>query len=238
MIENTKAIVINALKFGETSLIVTCYTKKKGRKSYILKGILKSKRGKLKSAYFQPLMHLMITANHNNSGKLNHIKEVEVLSFYQHIYTDVKKQCIALFISEVLFSAIQEEEANENLFQYLETALQWLDLHQNSSDFHLLFLLNLTKYLGFYPAISNSEMRFFNLENGAFTNYESKNNLAGDKLILFKQLLGINFDALNKLNYNAQSRQMILLILVQYYELHLSGFKKPKSLAVLKSVFS
>ena len=75
MIEVTKAIVINTIKYGDTSLIATCYTENCGLKTYMLKGVLKAKKAKIKTAYFQPLMQLNLTANHNNKGSLNSIRD-------------------------------------------------------------------------------------------------------------------------------------------------------------------
>lgn len=238
MIETTKAIVINTIKYGDTSLIATCFTKSKGLKTYMLKGVLSSKKGKIKTAYFQPLMQLNITANHNNKGSLNSIREVEVINFYDSIYADIKKQSIALFLAEVLYYSIKEEEQNISLFEYLETSLLWLDTHNSIANFHLLFLLNLTKYLGFYPETISLDLQYFDLLEGRFIDKSKFNSVSGEKLIQFKRLLGINFDVLHELNFNSINRQMILSILIQYFEIHISGFRKPKSLDVLKSVFN
>lgn len=238
MIETSNAIVINTIKYGDTSLITTCYTKNFGIKAYMLKGVLKSKKGKLKPAYFQPLMQLHLTANHNNKGNLNSIRDLEVLNFYNSIYTDIKKQTIALFLAEIIYYSIREEEKNSTLYQYLEASFLWLDTHTNISNFHLLFLLNLTKYLGFYPKINSINNLYFDLLEGEFINSSKLNTVSGDNLVQFKKLLGINFDALHTINLSASNRQAILSILVQYFELHLEGFKKPKSIKVLKSVFS
>lgn len=238
MLEKTKAIVLHSLKYGDTSLITTCYTEKCGVKSYMLKGVLKSKKAKIKPAYFQPLMQLNLTANHNNKGALNSIRDLEVSHFYTSIHTDIKKQAIAMFLAEVLNFAIKEEEPNKHLFQYLETSFLWLDTYSNISNFHLLFLLNLTKFLGFYPDLNDNDFNHFDLLEGRFTFKPNHHTVSGEELIQFKKLLGINFDAIDRVIFNSESRQLVLSILIQYFELHLNGFRKPKSLNVLKSIFS
>ncbi|WP_457618241.1 DNA repair protein RecO [Lutibacter sp.] len=238
MIETTKAIVIKTIKYGDTSLIVTCYTKKCGIKTYLLKGILKSRKAKIKPAYFQPLMQLNLTVNHNNKGGLNSIRDIEILHFYNSMYTDIKKLTIALFLAEIVYYAIREEEQNKTLYKYLETSFLWLDTHDNISNFHLLFLLNLTKFLGFYPEMNLSDKVYFDLLEGNFTNFKKVNLVKGNNLIQFKKLLGINFEVLHTIDFSATNRQVVLSILIQYFELHLGGFRKPKSLAILKSVFS
>ncbi|SDW06541.1 DNA replication and repair protein RecO [Lutibacter oricola] len=238
MLQTTKAIVLNSIKYGETSLISTCYTENYGVKTYMIKGVLKSRKGKFKAAYFQPLTQLNLEANHNTKGALNSIRELQVSTFYTSIYTDIKKQSIALFLAEILFYSIKEEEENKSLFKYLETSFMWLDTHNNIANFHLLFLLNLTKFLGFYPEVSSGEKMYFDLTEGRFTSTRNYNCVYGGKLTLFKKVLGTNFDAIHKVDLNAAERQEILLILIKYFELHLSGFKKPKSLEVLKSIFN
>lgn len=238
MVETTPAIVIHTLKYGDTSLIATCYTQNCGIKTYMLKGVLKAKKAKVKPAYFQPLMQLILTANHNTKGKLNSLRDVEIKSFYSSIYSDIKKQTIALFLSEILYYSIREEEQNIQLYRYLEASFLWMDTHDNISNFHLLFLLNLTKYLGFYPEANSKENLYFDLLEGTFTNENKFNSVWGENLVQFKKLLGINFDMIHTINFNAANRQAVLSVLIQYFELHLSGFRKPKSLDVLKSVFS
>ncbi len=237
MLSTTKAIVLSAIKYGDADLIVKCYTQV-GLKSYMLKGVLKSKKGKLKAAYFQPLTHLELVAKHNNKGNLNFIKEVKISYPYSTVPFDIVKQTMVLFLSEVLVKSIYEEEQNNQLFEYIETALIWLDTNGEVANFHLLFLLNLTKHLGFYPEKEDTNSIFFDLEEGRFTNSIPRNNIVtGENLTYLKALLGINFEGLYTLKFNGLIRQSILDILIRYFELHLPGFHRPKSLAILKTVF-
>ncbi len=237
MQQKTKAIVINSIKYADTSLITHCYTEELGIKSYLLKGILTSKKGRLKKAFFQPLTQLEIIANHNNKGHLNSIKEARIINHYQSLHTDIRKQSITLFLSEVLHSCLREEETNQTLFQYLETSLIWLDSHDDIANFHLLFLLHLTKYLGFYPEV-NHKNNFFDLAEGKFvTKPTSKYFIQSPEINTFKILLGTSFDTLQNITLNSLQRQKILDMLIQYISLHLHTFKTPKSLSVLHSIF-
>lgn len=235
----TKAIVLISLKYGDTSLIVKAFTASDGLKSYLLKGVLTSKRGKLKSAYFQPLSQLELVANHKNKGTLESIREVKVNYHYQTLHTDISKNAMALFLAEVLGNSVREEERNEPLFEFLEASLQWFDTHEAISNFHLYFLIRLTKYFGFYPDTNDMGTACFDLQEGEFTNTPSLNPiLTGENLSFFKRFLGINFDEVQRIKMNKTNRQELLKSLVLYYELHLQGFRKPKSLAVLNEVFS
>lgn len=234
----TKAIILSSLKYGDTSLIVKAFTLSDGIKSYLLKGVLTSKRGKLKSAYFQPLTQLEIVAVHRNKGTLESIREAKVEYHYHSIHSDIGKNAIALFLAEMLGSSIHEEEYNEELYFFVEAALQWLDSHEEISNFHLYFLVALTKYLGFYPDLSNRSAKYFDLLEGEFTDHISLNPvLVGQNLEYFKGLLGINFDAVQTIKMNKSARQELLKCIVLYFELHLPGFRRPRSLSILNQVF-
>ncbi|TVZ56214.1 DNA replication and repair protein RecO [Lutibacter sp. Hel_I_33_5] len=238
-IVSTKAIVLSSLKYSDSSLIVKCYTEKEGLKSYLIRGVLKAKKGNIKAAYFQQLTQLQIIATHKPTSNLNTLKEVHIVHPYKTIYTDIVKQSVVLFLSEVLSKTIQEEEENLPLYSFLETAFIWLDTHEKISNFHLLFLLNLTKFLGFYPDLIDKEKLGFNLMEGRFTDAtHEKLIITGNNLTLLKKLLGINFDAIEKVSFSKHERQQILQMIIRYFELHLDGFKSPKSLDILKVVFS
>lgn len=238
MVETTQAIVIHSIKYGDSDLITSCYTKSKGIKSYLLRGILKSTKGKVKKAYFQPLTQLFITANHRKKSNLNFIKDAEINHFYESIHSDIKKQAIAVFIAEILHYSIKEEEANTALFSYLETSFLWLDTHEHIANFHIIFLLNLSKYLGFYPDLSGKETLYFDLLDGKYTYKKTPFVILGEKLTLLKTMLGTNFEASHKVDLSAHQRQELLLVLVRYFDLHISNFKEPKSLSILKMIFN
>jgi DNA repair protein RecO (recombination protein O) len=238
-IVHTKAIVLSALKYGDTSLIVKCYTEEEGVKTYLIRGVLKPKKKGIKVAYFQPLTQLKIIANHNTKNTLNAIKEVQVCNPYKTIYSDIVKQSMVLFLSEVLSSSIQEEEQNKTLYSYLETAFIWLDTHDKIVNFHLLFLLNLTGFLGFYPDLSEKDKKGFNLLEGNFSDStEDKNVIYRNDLHQFKKLLGINFNRLEFVSYGKEERQLVLQMIMKYFKLHLDSFRNPKSLQILETVFS
>ena len=235
----TKAIVLNSLKYGDTSLIVKCYTQEEGVKTYLIRGVLKPKKSGLKAAYFQPLTQLRIVANHNSKNTLNAIKEVQVIHPYKTFHTDIVKQSVVLFLSEVLSNSVQEEEQNLALYEYLETAFIWLDLHDRVANFHLLFLLNLTGFLGFYPDTSEKNKKGFDLLEGVFSdNIHEKNVISKNAFYQFKKLLGIIFDTLENVTYSKEERQLVLQVIIQYFKLHLDSFRNPKSLQVLETVFS
>lgn len=233
----TKAIVIYSLKYQEKSLIVKCFTLSDGLKSYFVRNAFSSGRSSQKIAYFQPLTLLEIDAVHKNKGTLENFKDVKIATPFHSIHSDVVKSTIVMFISEMLHHSIHEEEKNESLFSFLETALDWLDNHNETANFHLILLLEITKYLGFYPDVSNIEQPFFEMTEGVFSPFHAISSLSEQETGLFRKLIALRFDHSQKA-FHVVERQQLLKILIDYYSFHLDGFKKPKSLEVLKEVFS
>ncbi|MEY3499218.1 MAG: hypothetical protein RL308_887 [Bacteroidota bacterium] len=237
MLVKTKAIVISSIKFQEKSLIVKCFTLSDGLKSYFVRDAFSSRKSNQKIAYFQPFSILEVEAIHKNKGTLENFKEIKLATPFQTIHSDIIKSTIVLFLSEMMHYSIHEEEKNEALFTYLETALLWLDAHDDMANFHLIFLLGATKYLGFYPDISDIDLLFFEMTEGIFTPFNAISSLSEHETALFKKLLSLKFDTDQK-TFHIIERQLLLKILIDYYSFHLEGFRRPKSLDVLKEVFS
>lgn len=237
MLVKTKAIVISSIKYQEKGLIVKCFTQSDGLKSYFVRDAFSSRKSNQKIAYFQPLSILEIEAVHKNKGTLENFKEIKLAIPFQTIHNDVIKSTIVMFLSEMLHFSIQEEETNEPLFVFLETALTWLDTHDEVANFHLIFLLETTKFLGFYPDVSEIDLPYFEMSEGVFTVFHAIRSLTQHESNLFKKLLDLKFENDQKM-FHTTERQILVRILIEYYSAHLDSFKKPKSLDVLKEVFS
>jgi DNA repair protein RecO (recombination protein O) len=237
MLVKTKAIVISSLKYQEKSLIVKCFTLSDGLKSYFVRDAFSSRKSNQKIAYFQPFSILEIEADHKNKGTLENFKEIKLAIPFQTIHNTVTKSTIVLFLSEMMHYSIHEEEENDALFTYLETALLWLDAHDEIANFHLIFLLEATKYLGFYPDNTDIDLPYFEMTEGIFTPFNAISSLSEHETQLFKKLLELKFESDLK-TFHIIERQILLKILIDYYSFHLEGFRKPKSLDVLKEVFS
>ena len=136
----------------------------------------------------------------------------------------------------MLHNCIREEEQNENLFAFLETTLLWLDTHDEVANFHLMLLMEITKFLGFYPDVSNDDCAFFEMTEGMFVPFHGITCLTEPETLLFRKLKDLKFDSDQKV-FNGKERQILLKILLDYYTFHFDGFKKPRSLEVLKEVF-
>jgi DNA repair protein RecO (recombination protein O) len=141
-----------------------------------------------------------------------------------------------LFICDVLTQVIKEEEKNNDLFVFIETSLMWLDNQENFSNYHLIFLVEITKYLGFYPDLETINNNYFECIEGKFIVSNTNTTLNLTESNLLKTLFLLKFNE-SKNIFNQQERQVLLKIILQYFKTHIQGFKEPKSLEILKEIF-
>ncbi|WP_299777520.1 DNA repair protein RecO [uncultured Formosa sp.] len=239
MFYSSSAIVLSKLKYRDNDLIVSCYTKDFGVVSFLLRGVLKSRKGKARVAYFQLLSQIQIDADFKQNRSLQTLKDVKINVLYSTLHTQVVKSTIVMFLADVLAIVLKEEEADTELFEFLETALLFLDETSDPANFHLVFLVQLTRFLGISPDTSSSDYNYFNLSTGQFEKQSTSiYSITGDNLKYFKISLGILFDDLQAMKMNSKQRQSFLDTLLLYYELHLGHFRKPKSLAIFTQVFN
>ncbi|MGA1029089.1 MAG: DNA repair protein RecO [Flavobacteriaceae bacterium] len=238
--ETTEALVIQTLKYGDSSLIAHCYTLRHGLQSYMLKGILSAKRKNvLPKSYFQPLSLLEIEAPLQPPNRLGYIKEARVSYSFQKLPFVIVKSTMALFLAEILFQVLQEEaQPNPDLFHFLKQSMIILDQSDRIGFFHLVFLIQLSNYMGFFPLIENEHHPFFDLQNGCTTAVApTQHFLEGSLKNTWVTLCGMKFDNEKTIQCNKSDKKRLLEQLLLYYQIHLQRFKMPKSLPVLHELF-
>jgi len=239
MYYNTKAIVLSSLKFKDADLIVKCYTESVGTVSFMVKGVLKSKKGKLRPATFQVFNILNIEFLHRNKGQLEYFKEVKVEKHLNSIHTNVYKSSLVMFTSEILKTVIFEEEANPALFKYLEESILYLEKANLFANFHISFLVKLSSFLGFSPHnATQGNQIYFNLNEGHFEDTETKYTLSYSHSSILSKFLSSSLMESDNIKLDKEDRKDFLKIMIYYFELHIDGFKKPKSLEVIESIFN
>src|SRR5690625_1544412 len=215
---NTQAIVLSAIKYSDADLIVTCYTKSDGIKTYHVRGVLKSRRGKLKASSFLPFTQLDIVARHRNKGTMEYLNETKINVPYNTLHTDVIKSSLVMFLSEVLKSVIREEEANPALFSFMQTALIDMDERESVGNFHIYFLLALTRYLGFFPD-ANSQGLYFNMLEGTFQDTRTNAYCAQNQSTAILYSMLNDLESIHDMPLSKTLRKNLLTLLLTYYQL-------------------
>ncbi len=240
MILKTSGIVLHHIKYRESGIIAHVFTRELGRQSLLIQGI-RGKKSKGKLSLFQPLYILDLEIYHKPYQSLHRIKEVRNLSPYLSIPHNILKTSIGLFLAEILYHCLKSEEKEPDLFDFLVNSFQILD-HSNSgiSNFHLVFLLKLSRFLGFYPNLSGLDDPFcFDLKDGIFRISPPNHPfyLSRTHTIIFKDLLELNYEQLKNFSMSNKVRSEMLENIVDYYKLQEQTVAGIKSIKILREVF-
>lgn len=240
MIQKVRGIVLHHLSYGDTSIIVQFYTHLYGRTAVMIKGA-RGQRKNRRISLFHPLALLDLEMDYKENRDLQQIREARPIVPLHGLMSDPVKSTIALFLSEVLYRTIRENEANPNLFDYLENSIQYFDLmKEGASLFHLHMLVHLTRFLGFRPkAPDKTGAYWFDMETGTFSEVRSikENHLEPLLAEVLITLLQSTPDQLAEMKIPKNIRNQLIEKLLTYYSLHLQGMGTIKSHSVLKAVF-
>ena len=239
MDDTIQGIVLQSIRYGDTSLIVKVFTRNHGLRSYMVKGVF-NRGSKNHVALFQNL-HLInyIEAGKPNKGSLGYLKDVQLSNVYQSIPFVMNKSAISMYVSELLTKTITEQEQNEPLYDFIMKSLLWLDLvDQDYANFPLFFTLELTRYLGFYPKTNHETGYCFDMMEGSFAHdyplhpyyfdAETANTLS--------QLLNAGIDDACRLPLRVSQRRELLDGLIVFMRLHAPVMNDFHSHEVLKTV--
>lgn len=238
MIHKTSGLVLHTTKYSESGLIVKVYTLDFGLQSYFFYSG-KNKRSKNK-ALFQPLALVEILATSSGKGHLQRITEINSIHPYSEIPYNIIKSSIVMFLNEVLYRSLKEAHPDEDLFEFLKNSLLILDLRtENSASFHIYFLIQLSRYLGFYPQGQWSpENSYFDLKEGRFSNLIPSHSWYLNKVNseTMYSLINSSYDSFHRLTILKNQRKELLDFLITYYKLHIASFGEIKSQTVLEEV--
>ncbi|MFP4556658.1 MAG: DNA repair protein RecO [Bacteroidales bacterium] len=240
MIEKAKSIALHSVRYGESSLIAYVYTREFGRATFMVNSAYGKGKGAKKAVFFQPLS-LLNTVFYKGKG-MGRLKEVTPYYNLTTIPANARKRAIALFISEIIYKAIREEESNPFLFDYIELSIKTLDtMEKGVANFHLLFLAHLSKYLGFYPNGNYSEdTPYFDIKNGSFVNLQPAHPLffSPQHSELLSLSLKTPFSKSDSIPLNGMQRAGFLDQIFKFYAYHLDSLHNINSLAILSQIFS
>lgn len=241
MLAKSSVIALHSVRFGEKSLVAYVYSEQYGRLTLMVNSAFGKSKSGGKAIFFQPLSILSTVFYHSEKKGMHRLKEVTPSVTFHSIPYDPVKRAIALFIGEIIYRVVREEEENPPLYIFLNNTIQVLDLlSKGVSNFHLLFLVQLTRYLGFSPGNSWSTLRqYFDFKNGLFVASEPSHPLffARENSELLGRLLSISYNDVADIELSHNQRNAFLDALLSFYAVHISGMGGIRSLPVLTQVF-
>jgi DNA repair protein RecO (recombination protein O) len=222
MLHKTRGIVFRFTKYGDSSIIVTIFTELFGIQTYIVNGV-RSKSAKGKIALYQPLTLLDLVVYYKENASIKRIKEIKCLHQYQTVSTSIRKSSLAIFMNEILNKAVKDESHASEIFEFLLSSLVLLD-HQedNIENFHLIFLIKLSRFLGFGAHQAEEILGVRMLDQ--------------EEEIILNRLLSADFT--ESVSMTNDQRRNLLEAILRFYTLHIEALGEIRSIQILKEVMN
>jgi len=240
MLTKTDAIVLHAFKYGETRMIIDMFTRSHGRLSFVA-ALPKSGRGKVKKQLFQPLTLLVVDSDVRPRLQLQKLSGAALMVPLPQLQAHPAKLSITLFLGEFLYHALKGEQQNEPLFSYITSSLRWLDGAGGPvANFHLVFLMHLSRFLGFYPNLEGyREGSNFDLRASAFTTDLPPHHdvLMAGEAAKVQLMMRMDYATMHLFRLTRHDRRRLLDVILAYYRIHLPAFPELHSLDVLQQLW-
>lgn len=228
-------ILLKRISFSETSLIVTLFTRQHGTKAYLFPG------GKKKNAnILQPLALLELETFQRPDSELGKIAKISSEYVYQTIPFHPIKSGIAFFFAELLASCLKSEDQDSQSFEFLSQEMEYFDQLDQLGNYPAWFLLEFTHYIGCTPHSADDTPHYLDLIDGTLTNAKPFNHayIKNSSVNWMHQLLALPKAEGLTLPISKPERKQLLRDILTYYTHHVDGFKTPKSLEVLETIWA
>jgi DNA repair protein RecO (recombination protein O) len=241
MLHKTRGIVLKTTLYSESSVVVKIFTEKFGIQSYLINGVKKPK-AKIPMNILQPLHLLEMVVYHKSTTQIQRVSEARPSPVFRTIPYHVIKNTIVQFLNEVLYKSVHQQHTDEHLFDFIYSAINWFDeTDEPNVNFHLAFLLKLTRFLGFAPHFkSRADQIYFDLQEGELTSLPPVHPYYIDKIDAdyLSELFYCPLEKLNDIEINNVKRRFLLDKILVYYTLHAASFGQIRSHQILEDVLS
>lgn len=240
MLHKTQAVVLSITKYNDRFSIVHLFTRNFGRVAYLLPRS-SGRKSKLNHILFTPLSLLEVEVEHQPNRDIQRIKEARRLTLLYDMGVDMTKISIVFFLSEFLSKVMRETDNSILVYEYIKNSIEVLEAKRvGLANFHLTFMLGLTRFIGIYPNLDDYEDGcFFDLLNGEFTYIAPTHQhfLRGNECDYLNTLSRINYSNMHLFKMSRHNRNLIVDRLITYYRVHVYEFPNLKSLDILAELF-
>ena len=228
MIINTKAIVLKTFPYGETSLISRCFTKERGKVSFIIKGAQSKKN--LMASYFRPLGYIQIIYNEKEKRELQIVSKANFVNIWLKIPRSLKKITLLQSILEITDYTLEKSDPHPELFNTLVNVIGYFESGTVKENLSFWFYeTEILSEMGFRIDLKNDEIHKYKFSKPK----EGENCLMVLQHLINKRVNQIKFDKIS-----VKDKKIISNYLYQQLCYHFDGFDRLKSFRVTRDILN
>ncbi len=238
MLNKATFVVLRKYPFGDNGLVVHVFSDTFGRVPLLLKNA-RSRKAPLPYGTIRPLY--MFEGVLTRSGDFCHVREARPLKLLDNIMSDPRKTAIAFFIADVWSGCLREQDEQKGVFAFIKSTVETLEeMAHGWSFFHHWVMLQTAQHLGFSPGVGSFKTEFYlDLLHGEYTlSPPAHPYTAGPEDAQCISWLS-QFSSLPPTappNWSIGRKREVLRLLIDFFRLHVDGFKTPGSLEVLNQL--
>lgn len=239
MLCNDRIIVLSHTRYTDTSIIVQALSEEHGRISLMVRGFGGKSRSKL--GVFHPMALLDAVYSYREERQVQQLTEYKPSPSLPNCTADLRKSTLLMFLAEVVSKSIREETADQSQFAFIDTAVQILEQMQAGiQNFHIAFLLKLSRHLGFNLNQLEPGQQFFDLESGLGTVARPmhRNFITDEQFAQLYQFADCPFDQLQQIPLSRTDRDFLLTTTLLWYGFRIPTMKGVNSYSILHEVFN
>ena len=228
-----RGIVLSTVKYGDKSVVANILTRESGRRGFMVS--IGGRRNGV-AAMLQPLSCIEFSYGGGRRASLRRATEMKLEMPFATIPFSPVRRSEALFLAELLCKAIPDDVPDPDLYDFVRASVEQLDGALNGDyNFHLMFMMRLTDYLGFAPDTERKGALLFDMESGLWTSNIPihQNTVSGRMADLWLSFCTADASYLQEIEMNRSERQEMISLMEQYYRLHQPGFGELKSQKIL-----
>ena len=249
-IQRTEAIILKTIPYGETSKILTTFTRDLGKVNLLARGArdVKSKYG----GSLELFTHVSVIFYERTERDLQYVSDVTVIDPFLQIHDHLDRTYTALAIIEMCNRLIHGNEDNFHLFDLLLQTLQGLN-HTDKRPMNgfLYFMLHVAERSGFrietevcdhcQDMLAHKELRFDETHGrvvcescpAALRNV-SGNELSKESLGILRQIARSRGNGIYNIHRSERAGTEIYHLLLRHLQYHMEELKSLNALSFLK----
>jgi len=250
MIQKAEAVVLKTLNHGDTSKIITLYSRGVGRLKLIAKGVRSPKSKAM--GLFQPTRHIQVIYYSKATSELQLFKSGELIDGFFGLEEDFDRLTLAQVMVELLDRSVEDEEGHSQLFQLLVDSLSRLsNLEIAPAEAYWFFHTHLLRELGFRPHVGHCSVCREALDEGGSLgrgtsqlecvkcHQPGQDSVFVNRAVLqtVQGLQDISWGEVEKTTLNARERRSLWDFLWQFTFHHIESARGMKSLKVLRQLY-